>query len=201
MQKIVDYLLSRYQPETLIVYGSYADGTNGLESDFDAILLSDHAREGHDASVIDGIQLDVFLYPGNAHPDPAELPQLYHSKIVLDTSGKGKRLREEAVRCIESKPKKTKKEILENLDWCEKMLRRTQRGDAEGYFRWHWVLCDSLEFYCHIRGQFYFGPKKTLKWMEQMDPEGFRIYENALNCLEWDPLERWVKYLRGQMEG
>ena len=31
---------------------------------------------------------------------------------------------------------------------CKKMLLRTLRSDAEGLYRWHWVLIDSLEIFC-----------------------------------------------------
>lgn len=201
MQKIVDYLRSKYQPETIIVYGSFADGSNGPGSDFDALLLTDHMETNHDDSVVDGKPLDVFLYPTDAQLDPSDFPQLYYCKLVHDTCGKGRQLIDRAVNAIENRPMKTKAEILDNLSWCDKMLHRTQRGDAEGYYRWHWVLCDSLEYYCDIRGKFYFGPKKTLQWMQQEDPEAFLIYSEALSCLEWEKLKSWVKYLRSQMEG
>lgn len=201
MQKVIDYLLSKYQPETIIVYGSYADGTNGPGSDFDAMLLTNNSHTKHDVSIVDGIQLDVFLYSVDAQLDPSDFPQLYHCKLMHDTGKKGKRLIEDAVSCIENRKAKSKTEILNDLSWCEKMLKRTQREDAEGYFRWHWVLCDSLEYYCDIRGMFYFGPKKTLQWMEREDQEAFSIYSNALACLDREKLGRWVKYLRSQMEG
>ena len=76
MQKIVDYLLSKYQPETIIVYGSFADGSNGPGSDFDALLLTDRMETNHDDSVVDGKPLDVFLYPTDAQLDPSDFPQL-----------------------------------------------------------------------------------------------------------------------------
>ena len=44
----------------------------------------------------------------------------------------------------------------------KRMLLRTMRGDVEGYYRWHWLLCDSLEIYFDIKGIHYYGPKKQL---------------------------------------
>lgn len=61
---------------------------------------------------------------------------------------------------IEHIPLKTAKDVSQEIKWCEKMLLRTMRGDVEGYYRWHWLLCDSLEIYFDIKGIHYYGPKK-----------------------------------------
>ena len=61
----------------------------------------------------------------------------------------------------------------------ESMFERAKRGDCEGLFRWHWVLIDSLEIFFDIMHHPYFGPKKTLKWMEEKHPESFDCYRKA----------------------
>ena len=38
--KIIDYLEKTYQPESIIVYGSFADGSANLNSDFDALIIA-----------------------------------------------------------------------------------------------------------------------------------------------------------------
>ena len=52
MNEIITALEAKYHPLGMIVYGSYADGTNNLNSDFDALLLTDSGSELHDSSVI-----------------------------------------------------------------------------------------------------------------------------------------------------
>lgn len=37
MESILNALCAAYAPEALILYGSYADGTNGADSDFAAL--------------------------------------------------------------------------------------------------------------------------------------------------------------------
>lgn len=196
MENIIQYLIQKYDPESIIVYGSYADGSHNLGSDFDALLISPHADQSRDVSFVDGIQLDVFVYPADADLRCDELPQLYDCRIVLDKYGKAARLCEEVRSHIDGFPGKSAEEIEVNIAWCEKMLLRTSRGDAEGYFRWHWVLCDSLEFYCDARHKFYFGPKKTLRRMEREDPAAFAVYRDALACFDRAKLESWIKFLR-----
>ena len=74
----------------------------------------------------------------------------------------------------------------------ESMFERAKRGDCEGLFRWHWVLIDSLEIFFDIMHHPYFGPKKTLKWMEEKHPESFDCYRKALQNLDMECLEEWV---------
>lgn len=201
MESIVASLRKEYDPETLILYGSYADGSYNAGSDFDAMLLCDCAEPKHDVRVLNGIQLDVFVYPADTEKDPSELLQLYHGRLLLDRNGKGARWIDRVKDYVDSYPQKSADAVRADISWCEKMLTRTDRRDAEGYYRWHWVLCDSLEFYCNIRGNFYFGPKKTLLWMRREDPEAFLIYQEALSCMDRNKLEKWVNYLKNQMEG
>ena len=41
MNDILTYLAARYDPAAIIVYGSFADGSSNLFSDFDALLITD----------------------------------------------------------------------------------------------------------------------------------------------------------------
>lgn len=198
MENIVQYLVRKYDPDSIIVYGSYADGSHNLGSDFDALVISPHADQSRDVSFVDGIQLDVFVYPTEENLRCDQLPQLYNCRIVLDKYGKAAQLCDAVRNYIDEFPGKSDEEIAVNLAWCEKMLLRTSREDAEGYYRWHWVLCDSLEFYCDTRHKFYFGPKKTLRAMEREDPAAFAVYSDALASFDRTKLERWIKYLKSQ---
>ena len=197
-ENIIHYLKETYHPDAVIVYGSFADASANEHSDFDALVIADHDKR-HDASVIGGIILDVFIYPPDtfrSEYDPEEFVQVCDGKIVLDKNGIAEQLQKRVRSYIECKPKKTADEIRQEIEWCEKMILRTERDDAEGLFRWHWVLTDSLEIYCDVIGSFYYGPKKTLRCMEQTDKEAFRIYAKALKEFDRDSLSEWVSYLR-----
>ena len=72
--KIIDYLKKTYQPESIIVYGSFADGSANLNSDFDTLIIAGKEKL-HDSSFVDGVVLDVFIYPPDqflSEYDPAE---------------------------------------------------------------------------------------------------------------------------------
>lgn len=200
MEKIVQYLMDRYDPESIILYGSYADGSYNSASDFDALVITSCADHKKDSSIMNGIQLDVFLISPEENLCGQNFPQLYDCRILLDKHGRASQLCSVVREYIDGLPGKSAEEIEMNLVWCEKMLRRTEREDAEGYFRWHWLLCDSLEIYCDIHRKFYFGPKKTLRKMEQEDSESYAIYADALACFDRVKLEQWITHLKRQTE-
>lgn len=200
MNKIIEYIKQTYDPVSVIVYGSYADGTNNLNSDFDAVVISKNHAAFHDTSFVGGIQLDVFIYPEayfSAKYDPEDFLQLIDGNIVLDTHNKGLILKNEIIAYIQTKPGKSENELKASIDWCLKMLARTRRSDTEGMFRWHWVLIDSLEIFSDIVHRPYLGPKKTLKWMETDYPEAFELYSLALSDFHEESLSNWIIYLSG----
>lgn len=198
IEQIIDYLIESYKPEAIILYGSFADGSANENSDFDALVITDHIRK-HDASVICDTVLDVFLYPSDTFQsayNPNEFIQIFDGKIILDQNGTAEKLQKQVLEYIEQTPAKSEEDIRQEIDWCEKMLSRTVRGDAEGFYRWHWLLCDSLEIYTDIKHLFYHGPKKALRQIEQSDPEAFMLYSQALKEMDRNHLSEWINYLK-----
>lgn len=197
MKEIISYLIEKYHPLTIICYGSYANGTNNQHSDFDALVVAD-CEGAHDTSVVTGVQLDVFVYPPSAlgpDADARQFVQIFDGNVVLDTGGIGEELKARALAYLHSRPQKTDTEILQNLQWCKKMMARTQRGDIEGLFRWHWLLVDSLEIACDLLHHPYLGPKKSLIWLKENSPALFETYRTALEKPDRSSLERWVTCL------
>lgn len=198
MEQIFKYIQEKYAPLSIILYGSYADGTNNLNSDFDALVISSDHEQFHDTSVVNGILLDVFVYPSKFFSEEyacEDFVQIYDGRIILDSYGIGKTLKANVEAYFQNRLIKSDAEIQASVDWCVKMFERTKRGDCEGMFRWHWVLIDSLEIFCDIMQHPYLGPKKTLKWMEETQPKSFDYYNRALQNLRMECLEEWITHL------
>lgn len=198
MDAILDYIREKYRPTGLIVYGSFADGSNGPNSDFDALAIAEGFGEVHDCGLVDGTRLDLFVYPKSAFDrfDCADFVQIHDGKILLDTDGLAARIQSAVVEYLDGLPKKTPAENLASVQWCEKMLLRADRGDAEGLFRGHWLLVDSLEIYCDVTGRPYRGPKKALRAMREADPESYRLYVRALDGFDRGSAAEWIGRLR-----
>lgn len=199
MEGILKYIQEKYDPLSIILYGSYADGTNNLNSDFDALVITSGQEQLHDTSLVDGIPLDVFVYPSQFFDGEyacEDFVQIHDGCILTDTSGIGKVLQEKVQAYLRSRAVKSSAEIQASIDWCVKMFERAKRGDCEGMFRWHWVLTDSLEMFCDVMQHPYLGPKKALKWMEEAQPESFACYKKALQSLRMDCLEEWILHIK-----
>ena len=193
------YIQQKYTPLSVILYGSYANGTNNLNSDFDSLVISYDHEQFHDTSFVNGIQLDVFVYPASYFDgdyDCNDFVQIFDGKIVVDSDERGKALQTKVQSYLQNRPQKSKAEIDASVDWCVKMLARVKRYDAEGMFRWHWVLNDSLEIFCDVMHHPYWGPKKSLKWMEENHPTAFDCYQTALADFSVDSLENWIAYIK-----
>ena len=63
MEQIIEYIKQNYNPASIILYGSYANRTNNLNSDFDSLVISYDHEQFHDTSFVNGIQLDVLYIP------------------------------------------------------------------------------------------------------------------------------------------
>lgn len=72
-------------------------------------------------------------------------------------------------------------EISFNKSWLIKMLSRAKKEDAEGNFRYHLLLTQSLEIYFQTIKVRYMGPKKSLEYLKNKDTEAFRFFEKALS--------------------
>ena len=199
LEQIIEYIKQNYNPISIILYGSYADGTNNLNSDFDSLVISYDHEQFHDTSFVNGIQLDVFVYPVSYFEgefDCDDFVQIFDGKIIVDINERGKALQMKVISHMQNRPQKSKAEIDASVDWCMKMFERVKRNDVEGMFRWHWVLIDSLEIFCDLMQYPYFGPKKTLKWMEQNHPIAFAHYKTALEDFSVDSLKNWITYIK-----
>lgn len=198
--EIIAYLETEYHPLGMIVYGSFANGIQNAHSDFDALLITREGEKSHDSTIVHGTELDVFLYPASCFSETAcwsDYEQIYDGIIVKDTDGIAAHVLQQVRAYLDGIPPKTNEENRVNVEWCEKMLLRSRRGDDEGFFRWHWLLTDSLEIYFDVIGKRYWGPKKSLRSFKQEDPVGAALYSQALHTLSQDALEAWIAYLRG----
>lgn len=199
LKQIIEYIKKKYNPLSIILYGSYADGSNNMNSDFDALVISYEHEQFHDTSIVNEIQLDVFVYPAAYFENDYkcnDFIQIFDGQIIIDDGDRGKILQNRVLSYLEQRQNKSKQEIQANIDWCAKMYERAKRCDVEGMFRWHWVLIDGLEIFCDMTQHPYFGPKRSLKWMKENYPTAFECYEKALNDFSMESLEKWITYLK-----
>ena len=165
---ILRHLTERYKPVRFWPMAPMPTGPGGPHSDFDALVLTDGGAEGHDTAFVDGVQLDVFIYPAGFFDgdfSPGDFPQLADAALLLDRDGRGKGA--DRPGCGTGRPDGGRRPG--RAPGADGMVPQDAPANGTrrcgGMFRWHWLLTDSLEICCGLLGTPYQGPKKSLRWL------------------------------------
>ncbi|MFR3346370.1 MAG: hypothetical protein ACLTS6_21815 [Anaerobutyricum sp.] len=111
-----------------------------MNSDFDALVIVADHEQFHDTSIVDGVPLDVFVYPlayFNEEYECEDFVQIHDGRIITDYNGIGKKATSEDSSLFMGPFGKIQRRDQAGVDWCVKMFERAKRGDCEGMFRWH----------------------------------------------------------------
>lgn len=204
MKKVVtmaaDDLKAKYKPHTIILYGSYARGEETETSDLDIACFCDKNEELKDARIFHGIYLDAWIHPGESLKKASDASLCYEDGIVLyDERGLGKRFIKKVKALLQKGTMPMAKDDLVHLQqWVNKMLERARNGDIDGNFRRTWLQFELLKMYFDIRGLWFLGHKKSFKFLQEKDPEGYRLFKNVYESPEdVELLQRLAVFVSG----
>ncbi len=195
-EKIIEYLKEKYNPISILLYGSYSNGMNDASSDFDCMVIVDEKEQNHDGGVVEGVQLDCFIFTVDEvkNEDPDTFLTAYDAEVVLD-NGIGEELKQRVREYVKnnSATEKSEKEFISS--WIEKTCKRIQKGDDEGNFRGFMLMSESLDDYYTLRDMFYFGSKKAVKYLKENDAVGYELFHKAVTDKDNEAIIVWLKYL------
>ncbi|WP_061509519.1 nucleotidyltransferase family protein [Endozoicomonas montiporae] len=98
-------ITDKYQPHTVIVYGSRARGDASPDSDIDIACFMDHPPVTRDARQFNGCYLDAWVYPTASMNNVSEEFLKFDSGLcVVDQRGLGEPLLEEVRRVLSEGP-------------------------------------------------------------------------------------------------
>ncbi|MCD4484128.1 nucleotidyltransferase domain-containing protein [Chromobacterium vaccinii] len=182
LSRIVAELERDERLHTVLLYGSRADGSANQGSDYDIAAFGTVPQMTRDTRCIDGEYLDLFLYPDSVLDEPSDAHlSLRGAKVLRQRGDEASHFlnRLEALHAAgpEALPED---ELQARRDWAHKMAARIQRGDVEGDYRRAWLLMALLEDYFALRGLWYEGPKKALRWLARHDEQSRQAFEQAL---------------------
>jgi predicted nucleotidyltransferase len=182
LELIVAELQEKHSCHTVILYGSRARGEETSTSDYDILGIKESGDVFRDARLWKGVYLDIFIYPELKTESPDEsLLHIRNGKILIQKGDLATRLFSRLKEIDQAGPKKLPAdEIQARRVWVGKMLNRAKAGDIEGNYRRAWLLFDLLEDYFVTRGEWYRGPKESLKWLQVHQPDLYRKYDEAL---------------------
>jgi predicted nucleotidyltransferase len=197
INSVKEYLVQKYQCHSIILYGSFVNGSYSEESDIDLVCFCDKQEKENDTTVLNNRQLDVWIYSTEIMNNIDEFLHIRGGKILLDERTMCANFLNEINSHFIKGPKQlTLEEKDFHKSWIQKMLKRSKKGDVEGNFRYHWLLTDTLEIYFSIKGIWYLGPKKSLQWLYENDMEAYCIFNNALRInTDITEIERLIDYI------
>ena len=203
MEKIVAYLKEKYRLSSMIVSGDYAEGNIRPDSIFEAIAMGATSPYAHETATVEGVKLDVLVYPREIFYGEISLEEFeaaHEGLVVLDEDGMGSWLKRMIAQQIASIPLKPKEAVEDALHWCRAMAERAATADADGLFCRHWLLTDSVEVYSDVVGQPFLSPKKTMSKMAAHDAEAAEIHLRAMGSMGQNELMAWVELLEKRFE-
>lgn len=171
VERVKKYLMKKYNCHIIILYGSYFEGDYTPESDIDILCFTDSSGGINDTSIIDGVQLDVWVVNSKQLEKPNDYLHIIKNEVLLDLRGEATYFINEISRIYNEGPEfLNENQRIFLKSWLIKMQKRTKRNDAEGLYRYHWLLTESLEIYFRLNNLWYLGVKKSLRWLEINDP-------------------------------
>lgn len=197
MTNIIKYLKETYNPLSIIVYGSFQDGTNDEYSDFDCQIIVDNKIKKHDSTIINGIQLDCFIFTvkETIEEDEDIFLTVYDGKIILDTDGIAEALKQRVSKYVAANSVLPEEEKEFIVSWVKKTIRRAEKDDDEGSYRAFAFLWESLSEYFLLRNMFYFGSKKAVSFLKANDEKGYLLYHNAVTERTNKAISLWAEHV------
>lgn len=183
LDQIVADMRAGYGCHTVILYGSRARGEQRPGSDYDLLGVRPSGERIRDARLWNGVYLDLFIEPEAAISQPDETMLQCLGGLVLCQHGAiGDTFLAALDALFRAGPRPLPPDELEaRRVWAGKMLARARQGDAEANYRRAWLLTALLEDYFQLRGQWYLGPKQSLRWLREHDPAAYAAFDLALH--------------------
>lgn len=197
MNIIFQYLKETYEPLAIVEYGSFVAGTNDEYSDYDCLVIVNNKSKRHDDSIIDGVQLDCFIFTQEEvrSEDLDAFLTVYDGNILMDTNGIAAELKERVREYVREHEKIDEEEKDIIVSWIRKTLHRAQKNDDEGNYRLLAFLWESLTEYFLLRDMFYFGSKNAVQYLKEHDKEGYMLYHNAVTDRTNAAIVQWAEHV------
>jgi predicted nucleotidyltransferase len=194
---IKEYLIKKYGCHSIILYGSFANGDYSDESDIDLLCFCDDLEKENDMTEFNNRRLDAWIYKTEMINNCTDFLHVRGGKILLDEKNLCTGLLNNIDKQFITGPRQLSLEEKDFLkSWLQKMLKRAEKGDIEGNFRYHWMLTDTLEIYFNIKGKWYLGPKKSLEWLNINDKTAYDLFNNALKInADITEIEKLIQFI------
>lgn len=182
LNSIIRLLKGKYQCHTIVLYGSRARGLVTATSDYDVFGVRRSGDKIRIAKKQDGFYWDVFVY---SEKDLRKLDEAQFSwknaRIIYENGSYGRSLLKRILKHVK-KPyiRKPRYEVSVLKVWAQKELDRCRMTDIQGLYRRAEFRNALIEHYFFVRQKRFWGPKEGFAWMEENDPQTFKLIWRTL---------------------
>lgn len=197
IEKIVNFLRSKYDFHCAILYGSRAGVHFRPESDYDFLCIQKEGERIREIIHFEDSTIDLIIDNEDLIERPKETSYLWQSKIMHDEFGFAKTLVDSTIAFLARPPEaltlarvtQRKKQMTDFL------IYATQEGIL-GDYRRHGLLAKLLPLYCDFSRLWYLGDKHLLEWLEKNDLKTFELFQKAfLRNASISDIEKLVLHL------
>jgi predicted nucleotidyltransferase len=174
----LEELIRKYQPHTVIAYGSRARNQATESSDIDIACYCDVSEVIKDARLFHGVYLDAWIFPTHAMTEIAEEDLRFEDGcVLLDERGLGESFMQRVKEKLQQGPKQpSQSDIQHTTEWIHKMLLRAFNNDLDGQYRKVWLQFQLLEIYFQLRGKWFLGHKKSFEYLLENDRQVYDLF-------------------------
>ena len=171
------YLEKKYDPQIAFLYGSFATKTFNNVSDIDCVCFAEIDHFIHDSSMIDGHVLDGWIYPIKEIENIDLIIHIIPCEVIIDKNDQSKEILNRIIKKRKENTVEMKDEEKKQLiGWIKKMIIRSTEDNLESNYRYNWLLHDFPELYCKFKNEYYDGPVKTIRKLQEKK-DIYRKYE------------------------
>lgn len=200
-ENLIDYIVTKYNCHTIILYGSFAKGDFDEESDIDLLGFSSTEIEIQDKSAFENRALDLWIYNDNKIDNPDEFIHIRSGRILLDKNNRARAFLTNINLVFQNGPElKSYDAKLNSINWLEKMLLRTSKNDIEGQYRLHWLLTDILPIYFDLIDRWYLGSKESFAWLKENDDEAYNLFERLYADSSDLNIEETILFMKSKLK-
>lgn len=179
--KLTQELVSKHQPDLILLYGSFARGEYTPKSDIDVVCFKDIQNVETDNRDFSGLYLDCWIKPLSELEKIEESIYLDGAKVLYDKNDIAPAFLEKVRERLEFPPKPLSEQERQHLKaWTLKMLDRTYRGDIEANFRRAWLVFELLQTYYKWNGLWYRGSKLAFRELKEKKPKIYKQFDKVL---------------------
>jgi predicted nucleotidyltransferase len=177
----VEEVIEKYDPHTIILYGSRARGDFTDASDIDIACFCENGPEIKIAKLFHGTYLDLWVYPTISMNDITKEALRFSCGVLkLDRCGYGDAYLQRVNDLELQGPGKLAPADREHAnEWLSKMLSRVQSEGIESNYRRVWLQFELLEMYFNFRGLWFSGSKVSFQYLKENDPLGYELFERV----------------------